>query len=100
MQKQRHVPATSLAAFRNQKAKGTIETVQEKIMRTMNRIKWGNRDKIAAAARMEPVRVWRRLSELEKAGRIVKTSVALRSPQSGELQAVYKLPKYKLKLSA
>lgn len=69
-------------------------------MRTMKRIKWGARDKVAAACGLKPDQVWRRLSDLEKDGLIVKTDKAVRSKETGELQSIYKLPGYKLKLSA
>lgn len=66
----------------------------------MDRLKFGNQESIAKSLKVHPSQVHKRLSELVRYGLLVKTNISVRSSTTGELQAVYKLPKVKLKLTA
>lgn len=99
MQKTRHpITITSKKAYNSQQQKGNIQSMQNRIMKVMERLKFGSQESIAKALNVHPSQVWRRLSELERCGNIIKTNISVRSASTGELQAVYCLPKVKLKL--
>jgi predicted transcriptional regulator len=67
-------PTTSRLANEHITGNGGKVSHSQKILNALKKIKEGNFEKIAYYASMKESQVWKRLSELEKAGLIEKTT--------------------------
>ena len=88
-------PITSRLSIRQLRKEGTDKALIIKIMQGLYKIKKGNRSKIAKAARLPEVQVWRRLSEMERKQYIEKTGMVVWSKVTNRWQAEWRLPGYK-----
>ena len=68
----KNIPATSKEA-KASLSPDYINAVQNKILETLSKIGQGHYEDLAFASGLAPDRVWRRLSELHRMGKIIRT---------------------------
>ena len=86
--------ATSIAANRNMELSGKKITHSDKILQALRKIRQGNFERIAYFAGMTEASVWKRLSEMERAGKIRKTgkTSVLSSGDKGVIWEIIETP--------
>jgi len=82
---------TSKLAYDNMQKSGQIASWHDRIMEAMVRLRYATKSMIAKELGSSEEQVHKRLSELQNAGKLLKTELRLKSPSTGQIQSIWAL---------